>query len=81
MEALQSGVSVFVSADLSSIYGLYDLSVFSHGLLASHHNLLLHPHLTTGNTQVDRSSHTHTRILIQYIKNISCFSHLSIYTL
>lgn len=60
MEALQSGVSVSVSADLSSIHGLYDLSVFSHGLLASHHNLLLHPHLTTGNTQADRSSYTHT---------------------
>lgn len=35
-------------------------AVLPHGLLASHHNLLLHPHLTAGNTQVDRSSHTHS---------------------
>lgn len=52
MEALQSSVSVFVPADLSSLHGLYDLSVLSHGLLASHHNLLLHPHLIAGDTQV-----------------------------
>lgn len=60
MEALPSGVSVSVPADLSSLHGLYDLSVLPHGLLASHHHLLLHPHLTAGNKEAESRSDTHT---------------------
>lgn len=48
MEAFQSGVSVPLLADLSSLHGLYDLSVLPHGLLASHYHLLINPHLTAG---------------------------------
>ena len=50
VETLQSCVSVSVLADLSSLHGLHDLSVLPHGLLASHHHLLLHPHLPAGST-------------------------------
>lgn len=60
MEALQSSVSVSVPANFSSLHGLHDLSVLPHGLLASHHYLLLNPHLTAGKTGVDTSSYTHT---------------------
>lgn len=59
MEALQSSVSVSFPPDLSSLHGVYDLSVLPHGLLASHHNLVLHPHLTAGNTQVEELTYTH----------------------
>lgn len=58
VETLQSRVSVSVLADLSGLHGLHDLSVLPHGLLASHHHLLLHPHLPAGNTQADNVSHT-----------------------
>lgn len=54
VEALQSCVSVSFPADLSSLHGLHDLSVLPYGLLATHHHLLLHPHVTAGNTQVER---------------------------
>lgn len=67
VEALQSSVSVSVLANLSSIHGLHDLPVLPHGLLASHNNLLIHPHLTAGNTQADESSHTiHLNLFIVY---------------
>lgn len=57
MEALQSSFSVFVLADFPSLHGLHDLSVLPHGLLASHHHLLLYPHLTAGN--MHRLTETH----------------------
>lgn len=62
MEALQSSVSVPVPADLPGLHGLYDLPVLPHGLLAPHHHLLLHPHLTAGNTRSELV------IIVQYNK-------------
>ncbi|XP_019209375.1 uncharacterized protein LOC109198359 isoform X1 [Oreochromis niloticus] len=48
VEALPCSFSLSLPADLSSVHGLYDLPVLPHGLLASHHHLLLNPHLSPG---------------------------------
>lgn len=58
MEAFQSSVSVPLPADLPRLHGLHDLSILPHGLLASHHYLLVHPDLTAGNTRLYWSSYT-----------------------
>lgn len=48
VETLQSRQSVSLLVGLSCLYGIHDLSVLPHGLLAAHNHLIQHPHLTAG---------------------------------
>jgi len=56
VEALPSSEPVSFPADLPCLYGLHDLPVLPHGLLAAHNHLLQHSHVTAG-THTSHTAH------------------------